>query len=62
MPPLAQAKEDDSRTAWLRVTEGLTSLRDLHSWLYDTHLCYSVSRQDNFGVQQIKDPKLLASY
>ncbi|GIL71106.1 hypothetical protein Vretifemale_1735 [Volvox reticuliferus] len=55
-------KEDASRVAWLRTAEGFTSLRDLHTWLYGTHLCYSVSRQHEFGAQTITDPKLLASY
>ncbi|GLI64517.1 hypothetical protein VaNZ11_007786 [Volvox africanus] len=55
-------KEDASRVAWLRTAEGLTSLRDLHTWLYGTHLCYSVSRQHEFGAKTITDPKLLASY
>ncbi|GLC46941.1 hypothetical protein PLESTB_001544900 [Pleodorina starrii] len=59
---IRKSKEDASRAAWLHTAEGLTSLRDLHTWLHGTHLCYSVSRQHEFGVQQITDSKLLASY
>ncbi|KXZ42515.1 hypothetical protein GPECTOR_139g671 [Gonium pectorale] len=64
-PPVLEirkSKEAASRDAWLRTAAGLGSLRDLHTWLHQTHLCYAVSRQHEFGVQTIQDPKLLASY
>ncbi|PNH10615.1 hypothetical protein TSOC_002646 [Tetrabaena socialis] len=55
-------KEAAARLSWLRTASGLTSLRQLHAWLHDTHLCYAVRRQHEFGVPTVTDPKLLASY
>jgi hypothetical protein len=56
------AKEAAAVAAWQRNTAAIESLADLHSWLYATHLCYSVSRQHEFGRAQDLDPKLAATY
>ncbi|KAL4440424.1 hypothetical protein ABPG75_003425 [Micractinium tetrahymenae] len=55
-------KEAAAIEAWQRNTAGMASLADLHSWLFATHLCYSVSRQQEFGRVQELDPKLAATY
>ncbi|KAG2432291.1 hypothetical protein HYH02_013014 [Chlamydomonas schloesseri] len=59
---IRKSKEAASREAWLRTAAGFNRMADLHQWLHSTHLCYAVSRQDEFGQQTITDPKLLASY
>ena len=56
------AKEAAAVATWQRNTGGMASLADLHAWLYATHLCYSVSRQHEFGREQDLDPKLAATY
>lgn len=56
------AKEAAAVATWHKNTAGMRSLADLHSWLYATHLCYSVSRQQEFGRVQELDPKLAATY
>lgn len=55
-------KEAAAVAAWHRNTEGMASLADFHRWLYATHLCYSVSRQHEFGQALDLDPKLAATY
>ena len=40
----------------------LNTLADLHRWLFATHLCYSVSKQHEFGVKDDMDPTLAATY
>lgn len=40
----------------------LETVAHLHTWLFATHLCYSVSRQDKFGVKDDIDPNLAATY
>lgn len=40
----------------------IETVADLHTWLFATHLCYSVSRQDEFGVKDDIDPTLAATY
>lgn len=30
---------------WEKAAESIHSLQELHRWLHETHLCYSVSRQ-----------------
>lgn len=57
------AKEAAAIASWHANTAGMTSLADLHAWLYATHLCYSVSRQHEFGRRAGDlDPKLAATY
>jgi hypothetical protein len=56
------AKEAGSVKHWLKCKESIKSLADLHHWLHSTHLCYAVSRQGEFGIATITDPKLLVSY
>lgn len=55
-------KEAAAVDTWRRNTAGMASLADLHSWLFATHLCYSVSRQHEFGRTRELDPKLAATY
>lgn len=55
-------KEAAAVEAWKRNTAGMASLADLHGWLFATHLCYSVSRQHEFGRSQELDPRLAATY
>ncbi|KAG2485407.1 hypothetical protein HYH03_015893 [Edaphochlamys debaryana] len=57
-----KAKEAEARATWLRDASRMRALPDLHDWFHQTHLCYAVQRQHEFGVQTIRDPKLLASY
>lgn len=40
----------------------LETVADLHTWLFATHLCYSVSKQDEFGAKDDIDPTLAATY
>lgn len=41
----------------------MRTLTEIHAWLFDTHLCYSVSRQGEFGKTAVEmDPKLAATY
>ncbi|CAL8461631.1 g1162 [Coccomyxa elongata] len=59
-------REAQSLENWERDTASFKSLADLHAWLHGTHLCYSVSRQDEFGRPEIANDgmtaKALASY
>lgn len=57
-----QAKEAQALASWRDTSAQLASLPDLHDWLHQTHLCYAVSRQQEFGVPTITDAKVLASY
>ncbi|KAI7843322.1 hypothetical protein COHA_003022 [Chlorella ohadii] len=57
-----KVKEAAAVAAWQRNTANIRTLADLHSWLYATHLCYSVSRQHEFGRERGLDPKLAATY
>lgn len=55
-------KEVQAAERWLKDTANFTQLADLHSWLFDTHMCYAVPRQHEFGQPTKLDPRLLASY
>ena len=55
-------KEAAAVATWQRNTASLHTMADLHAWLFATHLCYSVSRQHEFGREQDLDPRLAASY
>jgi hypothetical protein len=66
-PHILQArvdKEAGSARTWKRALQqhNISSLRDLHAWLHATHLCYSVSRQHEFGQPTELSPELAASY
>jgi hypothetical protein len=57
------AKEAVAVATWHRDTAHMRTLTELHAWLFDTHLCYSVSRQGEFGKTAVEmDPKLAATY
>lgn len=57
-------REAASLQDWLNQSQDLDSFAALHSWLYSTHLCYSASRQDEFGkgIDNSMDDKALATY
>ncbi len=57
-------KETAAAVTWRSNVETipLNTLADLHRWLFATHLCYSVSRQHEFGVKDDIDPTLAATY
>jgi hypothetical protein len=58
------AKETTAVAAWRLERErvGIHSLRELHAWLHGTHLCYSVSRQHEFGQPTELSAELASSY
>ena len=56
------AKEATAVGQWRKNATKFSTLSDLHAWLFATHLCYSVSRQHEFGVQDDLDPRLKATY
>eukprot|EP00887_Chlorella_sp_A99_P002365 scaffold10.g2365.t1 len=56
------AKEAMAVVAWAANTAHMRGLPDLHAWLFATHLCYSVSRQHEFGRVDDLDPRLAATY
>ncbi|KAK9846555.1 hypothetical protein WJX81_006513 [Elliptochloris bilobata] len=61
----ARARREQASTAsFLEATRKLHTLADFHAWLFQTHLCYAVARQGEFGVQAADDvdAKALASY
>jgi hypothetical protein len=55
-------KEAIALSTWKQNFETISSLPKLHSWLFATHLCYSVSRQHEFGRVKELDPRLAATY
>jgi len=55
-------KEAASAHTWRADVAPMRSLADLHAWLFATHLCYSVSRQHEFGREKDLDPRLAATY
>ncbi|KAK9805118.1 hypothetical protein WJX73_010900 [Symbiochloris irregularis] len=58
-------REAQSLKDWEKNAEGLTTLAELHQWLHATHLCYSVTRQAQFGTRAANDAlrsKAIASY
>ena len=57
------AKEEKAVATWHKNTDGIVTLRDFHKWMYDTHLCYGVPRQHQYGSASKRLPKeLRASY
>ncbi|GMH33459.1 hypothetical protein BSKO_01293 [Bryopsis sp. KO-2023] len=57
-----KSREAQSLATWKTDLEKLKSFTDLHNWLHETHLCYSVSRQSQFGRQGGVDDLVLNSY
>lgn len=55
-------KEAKAVAAWRGTVAGMRTMADLHAWLFATHLCYSVSRQHEFGQSSDLDPRLAATY
>jgi hypothetical protein len=55
-------KEAAAAATWRGDAGALGSLPELHAWLFATHLCYSVSRQHEFGREKDLDPRLAATY
>ena len=58
-------KERESIATWKKNTDWMTSLHEFHEWFYATHLCYSCSRQNEFGVidtSQKQDDRLKGTY
>ena len=55
-------KEREAVQRWRKDVASFRSLADMHAWLYATHLCYSVSRQHEFGLISDLDSKLAATY
>jgi len=53
------AKQASAAEQWVRNTG---SLQQLHAWLFDTHMCYAVPRQGEFGQPTGLGKRLLASY
>jgi len=56
------AKEAKAAATWRQNVEEMASVAELHAWLFATHLCYSVSRQHEFGQKTDIDPRLAATY
>lgn len=56
------SKEAAAAAAWRASTGAMASLAQLHAWLFETHLCYSVGRQHEFGFADDLDPRLAATY
>lgn len=56
------AKEHAAVHTWRANVAHLPSLSAFHQWLFDTHLCYAVSRQQEFGREKDLDPRLAATY
>ena len=55
-------KEAAAVETWKKNVAEVHTLAELHRWLFATHLCYSVSRQHEFGAKENLDPKLAATY
>lgn len=55
-------KEALALATWKQNFSSISTLPELHSWLFATHLCYSVSRQHEFGKTTKLDSRLAATY
>lgn len=55
-------KESQSIVTWERNMESIDTLRDFHEWFHATHICYSCSRQLEFGIQNESDSMLKETY
>lgn len=52
-------KEKKSIEVWEKNTHHMTTLQEFHAWMYATHVCYSCSKQDEFGIE---DKSLKGTY
>lgn len=57
-----KGKELSSMETWERNMKSITSLHEFHTWFYATHVCYSCSKQDEFGIERDGDASLKESY
>ena len=57
-----RAREERSRLRFLEDMAPLSSLADFSEWMHQTHLCYAVPRQAEWGEQTEVAPAALASY
>lgn len=56
-------KETAAVDTWHNNMKSIKTMKQLHAWIFATHLCYSASRQDEFGPgREDLDPKLAATY
>jgi len=56
-------KETAAVDTWNNNMKSIKTMEQFHAWLFATHLCYSASRQDEFGPgREDLDPKLAATY
>ena len=55
-------REMKSRDAFLENAKAWESLGDFSNWLHDTHRCYAVNRQDEYGKPTEATAKELKSY
>ncbi|CAD7704434.1 unnamed protein product [Ostreobium quekettii] len=58
-----RAREAESLKTWVMKSKPqLKSLADMHAWLHNTHLCYAVGRQHEFGIPRMENDMAMASY
>lgn len=55
-------KEMSSMVTWENNVKSITHLHDFHEWFYSTHVCYSCSRQEQFGIENDVDARIKESY
>jgi len=55
-------REMKSRDAFLENAKAWETLGDFSNWLHDTHRCYAVNRQDEYGMPTEATAKELKSY
>jgi len=56
-------KEAAAVNTWNNNMKSIKTMEQFHAWIFATHLCYSASRQDEFGPgREVIDPKLAATY
>lgn len=55
-------KEATSLAAWVKNKSRFQHLADFHKWLHETHLCYSVTRQSEYGLQEGMSEVVRKSY
>eukprot|EP01023_Acetabularia_acetabulum_P033268 TRINITY_DN3113_c0_g1_i7.p3 TRINITY_DN3113_c0_g1~~TRINITY_DN3113_c0_g1_i7.p3 ORF type:complete len:270 (+),score=30.37 TRINITY_DN3113_c0_g1_i7:92-901(+) len=57
-----EEKEAQSCQQFQKDMQNINSLKEFHQWIYSTHLCYSISRQHEYGRIKPQNSKVLASY
>ena len=56
-------KEAAAVDTWINSMQSIKTMEQFHAWIFATHLCYSASRQGEFGPgREVLDPKLAATY